>query len=115
MTGGEQILLLVAVAAAVTGAVSLSTSATAGPVQASAGLKVTNAGLRRGLSDAYRPGADDGDWQAPKWSILASGGDLLRSNHPLYRQPAQPGDAMYTVQCGSWGQWYYDPPSESYF
>jgi hypothetical protein len=115
MTRAEQLGLLITVAAAVVGGVSLSTSANAGPVQASGAFKVNNASLRRGLADAYRPGADDGDWQAPQWSVLASAGDVLRSNHPLYRRPAQPGEAMYTVQCGSWGQWYYDPPSESYF
>lgn len=115
MTGGEQLLLLVAVVAAVTGGVALSSTADVGPDEISAGLKVNNASLRRGLSDAYRPGADDGDWQAPKWSILSVGGDLLRSNHPLYRQPAHPGEALYPLQCGSWGQWFYDPPSESYF
>jgi hypothetical protein len=115
MTGGEQVCLLVAVAAAITGAVSLSASANAGPVSAAGAVKVSNASLRRGLSDAYRPGADDGDWQAPRWSILAGGGDLLRSNHPLYRRPSHPGEALYALQNGSWGGWYYDPPSESYF
>ena len=115
MKDSHQLLLLVAVGAAVIGGFALSAQANAGPVQAYGAFKVNNASLRRGLADIYRPGADDGDWQAPKWSIMAGGGDLLRSNHQLYRRPAHPGTALYALQCGSWGDWYYNPPGEAYF
>ena len=115
MTRQEQILLLVVITAVVVGAVQVSGKASVDGASVKASAGVTNAALRRGLSDAYRPGADDGDWQAPRWSILASGGDLLRANHPLYRRPGHPGENMYALQCGDWGDWYYNPPSETYF
>lgn len=115
MTGGQQILLLAVITAAVTGGAMLSGSASIDGASVKAGAKVANSSLKTHLADAYRPGADDGDWQAPRWSVLASGGQLLRGNHPLYRRPGHPGENMYKVICGDWGGWFYDPPSESYF
>ena len=113
MTSQEQILLLVVIAVVITGGVMLSANVDGASVKANA--DVANSTLKRGLADAYRPGADDGDWQAPRWSILASGGDLLRANHPLYRRPGSPGENMYKVMSEGWGGWYYNPPSEAYF
>lgn len=115
MTSQEQILLLVVIAVVVTGGVMLSASANVDGASVKASANVTNSALKRGLADAYRPGTDDGDWQAPRWSILASGGDLLRANHPMFRRSGSPGENMYKVQCGGWNAWYYDPPSEAYF
>ena len=115
MNSQEQLLLLVVIAVVITGGVMISTSANVDGASVKASADVTNSALRRGLSDAYRPGADDGDWQAPRWSILSSGADLLRSNHPLYRRPGHPGENMYKVMSEGWGGWYYNPPSEAYF
>jgi hypothetical protein len=111
----EEILLLIVITAAVVGVVQVTGKASVDGASVKASAAVTNSAMRRGLADAYRPGADDGDWQAPRWSILSSGSSLLRANHPLYRRPGHPGENMYSVICGSWGGWYYDPPSEQYF
>lgn len=115
MSREAQILLLIVITVAVVGGVHLSTKADVDGDSLKADAAVTNSSLKIGLADAYRPGSDDGDWQAPRWSILAAGGDTLRPNHPLYRRPGHPGENMYKVMCGSWGGWFYDPPSESYF
>jgi hypothetical protein len=114
MTKQEQILLLVVITAVVTGGVMISGKANVDGASVKASADVTNSAMRRGLSDAYRPGSDDGDWQAPRWSILSSGSSLLRANHPLNRR-ANPGENTYKLQCGGWNSWYYDPPSEGYF
>lgn len=113
MTSDTQIALLIAVGAALIGGITLS--ANAGPVSASGAAKVQNASLRRWATDIYRPGADDGDWQAPKWSVTGGNGEMLRANHSLYRRPQFPGECFNKLQCGDWGSWYYDPPSEAYF
>lgn len=112
MTKHEELLLLTVIAAVAVGVVSFSVKA--GPSGISASAKAGSGSLRRGLADAYRPENDDGDWRAPKWSILSAGGDVLSGNHPLFRR-CQPGSALYRMQCGDWGDWYYNPPSESYF
>jgi hypothetical protein len=114
MTRQEEILLLVAVTAVVVGVVQVSMKANMDGASVKAGAAMQNSSLRRGLSNAYRPGADDGDWQAPRWSVLSTG-NLTRANHMLYRRPGHPGENMYKVQCGGWGGWFYDPPSEDYF
>lgn len=114
MTGQEQVLLLVVITAVVVGGVMISAQANVDGASVKASAGVSNAALRRGLADAWRPGSDDGDWSAPRHSILASGSSLLRGNHPLYRR-GEPGSNMYKVMCGGWGGWFYDPPSEEYF
>ena len=120
MTRQQQCILLGVVAVlALGGAVKLRGSASLSEYgsKAHGAGKVVNAALRRGLANAT-PGATAADaaeaygtWTAPHWQMA----QVLRPNHPLYRRPGYIGENRHCVMTGGWDQWYYSPPSETYF
>lgn len=116
MTGNEKtwlVILLVVFAAGVAGVTAkFSLGGDAGGTALDVSGKAS-ASLRRSGADLDQ--GHRGNWSCPKQAVVATSGEVLHGNHPLFRRPNYAGENRYKVMCEGWGGWYYNPPSEEYF